>query len=155
MHTVTSWRNINVGPIHYSTCDINGSWHWWWGCWKTFHDISIEFRKIFHRWEWWQWDYMMNVDENMDDLKDYAGTTCILDPWNPPISWRHVSYQTMSNFDTYRNKLKEFERWPHSPLSMQGHWIMALVVGFLNGWRSMTFQESFDKHSIDRNGEWR
>jgi hypothetical protein len=23
---------------------------------------------------------MMNVDENMDDLKHYAGTTCILDP---------------------------------------------------------------------------
>ena len=30
-----------------------------------------------------------------------------------------------------------------------------IVVGFLNGWRSMTFQESFDKDSIDGNGEWR
>ena len=26
--------------------------------------------------EWWQWDCMMNVDENVDDLKDY------LDPWD-------------------------------------------------------------------------
>ena len=34
--------------------------------------------------KWWQWDCIMNVDENVDDLKDYAGTTCILEPWNPP-----------------------------------------------------------------------
>ena len=97
---------------------------------------------------------MMKVDENMDNLNDYVGTTCILEPWNPPTPWRHVSYLTMSNFDTYRHKLKEFEHWPHSPLSMQGWWIMALVVGFLNGWRSMTFQERFNKDSIDGNDEW-
>ena len=30
-------------------------------------------------------DCMMNVDENVDDHKYYAGTTCnILDPLNPP-----------------------------------------------------------------------
>ena len=84
--------------------------------------------------EWWQWDCMMNVDENVDDLKDYAGTTCILEPWKPPTPWRHVSYLTISNFDAYRPKLKEFERWPHSPLNVQHWWIMALEVGFLNGW---------------------
>ena len=50
--------------------------------------------------EWWQWDCMMNVDENMDDIvKDYAGTTSILNPWNPSTMWRHVPYLTMSNFD--------------------------------------------------------
>ena len=97
---------------------------------------------------------MMNIDENVDAIKHYAWTTCILEPWNHPTPWRHVSYLTMSNFDAYRHKLKEFERWPHSPLSMQGRWIMALVVGFLNGWHSMTFQESFDQYSVDGNGEW-
>ena len=96
----------------------------------------------------------MNVDENVDDLKDYVGTTCILEPWNHPTPWRHVSYLTMSNFDAYRHKLKEFECWPHSPLNVQHQWIMALVVGFLNGWCSMTFQESFDQYSIDGNGKW-
>ena len=31
--------------------------------------------------EWWQWDYMMNVDENVEDLvKYFAGMTCILEP---------------------------------------------------------------------------
>ena len=69
--------------------------------------------------EWLHWDCMMNVDENVDDLvKDYVGTTCILEPWNPPTVWRHVAYLTMSNFAAYRYKLKESERWPHSSLSM-------------------------------------
>ena len=104
--------------------------------------------------EWWHWDCMMNIDENMDDLKHYAGMTCILEPWNHPTPWRHVSYLTMSNFDAYMHKLMEFEHWPHSPISMHGRWIMALVVGFLNGWHSMIFQESFDKDSIDGNGKW-
>jgi hypothetical protein len=54
----------------------------------------------------WQCDCMMNVDENVDDLKHYAGTTCIFEPWNPPTLWRHVSYLTMSNFDAYRHNLK-------------------------------------------------
>ena len=58
--------------------------------------------------EWWQWDYMMNIDENMDNLNDYVGKTWILNPWNPPTPWRHVSYLSMSNFDAYRHKLKEF-----------------------------------------------
>jgi hypothetical protein len=104
--------------------------------------------------EWWQWDCMMNANENVDDLKDYAGMTCIIEPWNHPTHWRHVSYLTMSNFDAYRHKLKEFECWPHSPLNVRCRWIMALVVGFVIGRCSMTFQESLDKDSINGNGEW-
>ena len=73
-----------------------------------------------------KWDYMMNVDENVDDLKHYAGTTCILEPWNPPTPWRHVSYLNMSNFDTYKHKLKEC--WPLSLLNVWHQWIMALVM---------------------------
>ena len=59
--------------------------------------------------EWWQWDCMMNVDENVEDVKDYAGTTCNLEPWNPPTPWRHASYLTVSNLGTYRNMLKEIK----------------------------------------------
>ena len=49
--------------------------------------------------KWWQCDYMMNIDANVDDLKDYAGTRCIREYWNDPTPWRHVSYLIMSNFD--------------------------------------------------------
>jgi hypothetical protein len=79
--------------------------------------------------EWWQWNCMMNVDENVDNLKDYAGTTCILEPWNPPTPWRHVSYLTMSNFNAYKHNLKEFQCWPISLLNVWHWWIMALVIG--------------------------
>ena len=81
--------------------------------------------------EWWHWDFMMNVDENVEDLKDYVRMTCILEPWNPPTMWRHVSYLTMSNFNAYRHKLKEFQHWPHSLLNMRLWWIMVLVMGLL------------------------
>ena len=81
--------------------------------------------------EWWQWECMMNADENMDDLKDYAGMTCILEPWNPPTLWKHVSYLAMSNFDTYRHKLKGFQHWFHSLLNVWRWWIMVLVMGLL------------------------
>ena len=81
--------------------------------------------------EWRQWDYMMNIDENMDDLKHHVGTTCILEPWNPPTPWKHVSYLTMSNFDAYTHKLKEFQRWPLSLLNVQCRWIMASVMSLL------------------------
>ena len=98
---------------------------------------SITFQDIFDKdsidgnGKWWQWDSMMNVDENVDDLKHYAGTTCILEPWNPPTMWRHVSYLTMSNFYAYKHKLKEFQRWTHSSLNVWRWWIMELVMGFL------------------------
>ena len=39
--------------------------------------------------------YIMKVDANMDDLKDYVGTSDIVDSWNPTISSRHVSSLTM------------------------------------------------------------
>ena len=61
--------------------------------------------------KWWQRDCMMNVDENIDNLvKDYAGTTCILEPWNHPTPWRHVSYLNMSNFDAYSHKVEGISR---------------------------------------------
>jgi len=67
-------------------------------CSMTFQE-SFDKDSLAWNGKWWQWDYMMNVDENMDDIKDYVGTTCILEPWNLPTPWRHVSYLTMSIFD--------------------------------------------------------
>ena len=55
---------------------------------------------------------IINVDENMDDLKDYVGTSNILESWNPPILSRHVSSLTMSNFDAYMHSLKKFHVGP-------------------------------------------
>ena len=49
---------------------------------------------------------MMNVYANVDDLKDYVGTSYILEYLNPPIPSRHVSSVTMSNFDAYRHIFK-------------------------------------------------
>ena len=74
---------------------------------------------------------MMNIDENvLDDLKDYVGTSDILESWNPPIPSRHVSSLTMSNFEAYTHKLKKFQHWPHSLLTMWGRW-MKFVMGVL------------------------
>ena len=79
----------------------------------------------------WYWDCMMSIDENVDDIKHYAWMTCILEPWNHPTPWRHVFYLTMSNFDTYRHKFKEFKHWPLSLLNVRRWWIMELVMGLL------------------------
>ena len=99
---------------------------------------SMTFQESFDKYsvdgngEWWQQDCMMDVDENVDDLvKDYASTTSILEPWNPPTTWRHVSYLTMSNFNAYMHKLKEFQCWAHSLFNMRCWWIMVLVMGLL------------------------
>ena len=74
---------------------------------------------------------MMNVNENvLDYLKDYLGTSDILESWNPPIISRHVSSLTTSNFDTYRHSLKKFQRWLHSLLTMRGR-CMTFLVGEL------------------------
>ena len=93
--------------------------------------VSFNKDSIDRNGKWWLWDYIMNIDKNMDDLKHHVGMTCILEPWNPPMAWRHVSYLTMSNFNAYMPKLKEFQRWPHSLLNMRHQWIMALVMGLL------------------------
>ena len=73
----------------------------------------------------------MNVDENMDDLKDYVGTLDILESGNPPIPSTLVSSLTMSNFDAYMHKLKKFQRWPHSLLIVRGRW-KTFVMGILD-----------------------
>ena len=72
----------------------------------------------------------MNVDENVEDIKDYVGTSYILESWNPPIPSRYVSSLTMSSFNAYLHILKKFQRWPHSLLTMQGQ-CMTFVVGEL------------------------
>ena len=99
-------------------------------CSMTFQE-SFDKNSIDGNGEWWQWDCIMNVDENMDDIKDYAGRTCILEPRNPPTPWRHVSCLTMSNFDAHRHKLKEFQSLPLSLLNVRCRWIMASVMGLL------------------------
>ena len=99
-------------------------------CFMTFQESFIK-DFVDGSGEWWQWDCMMNVDENMDDIKDYAGMKSILEPWNHPTPWRHVSYLTMSNFNAYMHNLKEFQHFPHSLLNVRCQWIMALVMGLL------------------------
>ena len=74
--------------------------------------------------------FILKVDENMDDLKDYVGTSNILKYWNLPISSRKLSSLTISNFDTYNHILNKFQRWPHSLLTMRGR-CMTFVVGEL------------------------
>jgi hypothetical protein len=99
-----------------------------------FHDISREFQQRFYGWKQRHLKNMrhpiMNVVANMDDLKYYvAGTLNILESWNPPIPWRHVSSLTMSNFDAYRHILKRFQHWPHSlVLTMRGQCMKFMVV---------------------------
>ena len=73
---------------------------------------------------------IMKVDVNTNDIKYYVGTSDILESLNPPITSRHVSCLTTSNFDGYKNNLKKFLRWPHSLLTVQGWW-MTFVMGVL------------------------
>jgi hypothetical protein len=74
---------------------------------------------------------IMNLDVNMDDLKDYVGKLDILESLNPPILPRQVSSLPMSNFDAYMHNLKKFQRWPHSLLTMRGRCKMTYVMGVL------------------------
>ena len=99
-------------------------------CSMTFQD-SFDKDSLDGNGELWQWDYMMNINKNVDNLKDYVGMTCILEPWNPPTPWRHVSYLTILNLDAYRHKFKEFQSWPLSLLNVRHRWIIALVMGLL------------------------
>ena len=64
---------------------------------------------------------MMNIDVNVDDLKDYVGTSKYI------ILSRRVSSLTMSNFDAYRHILKKLQSWPNSLLTMWGQ-CMKFVV---------------------------
>ena len=74
---------------------------------------------------------MMNVHANVDNIKDYVGTSYILESLNPPMRSMYVSNLTMSNFDAYRHILKKFQHWPHSLFTMRGR-CMKFVVGELN-----------------------
>ena len=74
---------------------------------------------------------MMNVYENVYDLKYYVGTSYILESWNHPILSRHLSILNMSNFDAYMYSLKKFQRWPHSLLTVWGRCKMTFVMGVL------------------------
>jgi hypothetical protein len=94
---------------------------------------------------------MMNIDSNVDDIKDYVGTSIyILKSQNPPISSRHVFNLTMSNFNAYMHILKKFQRWPHSLLTIGGR-CMTFVMGVLEF--HVKFQDSFDNDSIEGNDE--
>jgi hypothetical protein len=73
---------------------------------------------------------ILNVDANMDDLKYYAGTSNILKSLNPPIPSRQLSSLTMTNFNAYMNKLKKFQRLPHSLLTVRVRW-KKFVTGVL------------------------
>ena len=63
---------------------------------------------------------MMNVDGNVDDIKDYVGTSDILESSNPPILSRHVYILTMSNFNAYNHSLKKSQCCPHSLFIVRG-----------------------------------
>jgi hypothetical protein len=63
---------------------------------------------------------ILNVDANMDDIKYYVGTSNILKYQNPPIPSRQLSSLTMSNFNAYGNRLKTFQRCPHSLVTVWG-----------------------------------
>jgi len=76
----------------------------------------------------------MNVFTNMDDLKDFVGTSNILESWNPPIPSRHVSSLTMPNCNAYRHILNKFQHWPHSLLTMWGRCITFVVGEFEVPW---------------------
>jgi len=36
----------------------------------------------------------------------------------PPMSLRHENSQSMSNFNAFGNRLKKFQRWPHSQVTV-------------------------------------
>jgi len=73
-------------------------------------------------------DYMVNVDANVVNLNDYAGTSGIIESCNSRIPSRNVSSISMSNFKAYRNNLKKIQHWPHSLLTRWGWWMKLLMV---------------------------
>jgi hypothetical protein len=94
---------------------------------------------------------MMNIDANVDDLKDYVGTSIyILKSRNPPIPSRHVSNLTMSNFDAYKARIEEISTLAPFTAHYVGsvHDIYDGCIG-----SSMKFQDSSDNDSIEGNDE--
>ena len=78
--------------------------------------------------EWWQWDIECWCKHEISQI--LCGTSNILKSWNPPIPSRQLSSLTMSNFNAYGNKLKKFQCWPHSLLTVWGRW-KTFVMGVL------------------------
>ena len=147
MNIGTSWRNFKVGPIHCQHAMLvdNGIGDGIVGRHSMTLQESFDEDSLDGNSEWWQSDYMMNIDENVDNLKDYASTTCILEPWNPPTLWRHVSYQTVSNFNAYMHSWRNFNVSPiHcSTCNINGywHWWWACWKMFHDIWRE--FRQRF------------
>jgi hypothetical protein len=59
---------------------------------------------------------MMNVDENVDNLKHYAGTTCILEPSNRPTPFvpnlapTYIIFNVIGLGHNSRHKLRQVLR---------------------------------------------
>ena len=89
---------------------------------------------------------MMNVDENMDNLNDYVGTTCILEShtMNACVLSNHVKFRCINAQAQGISTLAPFT-------SQRATSVDNGIGDGLVGRRSMTFQESFDKDSIDGN----
>jgi len=132
MHTGTIWRNFTLAPFtshHVESVDDIGDGRVGTSS-MTFQESFVKYCIKYGNEEWWKWDCMMNIDENMDDLKDYVRTSEILESWNPRILSRHVCTLTMSNFDAYRHSLNKFQCSPNSLVTVQRQW-MTLVMGML------------------------
>ena len=154
MHTCISWRNFNIGLIHCSMCDVDGSWHWWWDCWKMFHDISIEFRQIFH---WWEWRMMtMRLRGECWFKCEWSQGFCehVKHPWalKPSHTMKACVLSNHVKFGCIQAQVEGI-----STLTLFTAQCATSVDNGIGdelvGRRSMRFQESFDKDSIYGNGE--
>ena len=142
-------------PIHCSSCGFIGSWHYWWACWKMLHDSSIEFRQRFCRWEWWtmtmrlhdecwckhgrsQW-LCRNIEHPRGLKPSHTVKKCFLS--------NHAKFQCIQAQFGGISTLAPFTAQCATSVD---HGIGDGIVGI----PSITFQESFDKYSIDGNGNW-
>ena len=95
---------------------------------------------------------MMNADENVDDLKDYAGTTCILEPSKPSHTVKACVLSIHVKFRLIKAQVEGISKLV--PFTAQRATSMDNGIGDgLVGRHSMTLQDSFDKDSLDGNGE--
>ena len=155
MNTCIIWRNFNIGPIPYSTCNVDGSWHWWWGCWKTIHDISREFRQRLHGWAWKMMTMRLH-DEHRCKCR-WSQILCghdmyplVLKPSHTMkacVLSNHVKFWRLEAQFVGISMLVQFTT--QSAMSVD-YGIGDGIVGRC----CMIVQESFDKYSIDGNDKW-